>query len=155
MNETYSTPSQDTVNVLRGQLPADLNTSTLYALATLVDARGAEIDTLHPAARHAVDTRGGVTVVWLVTSDSFAAGYGDMDNRTWTVGIYAALETAVADIWRKIIADDGIFNPIFTEQAVITTLVPNPTGPTWTPADDEGAHARPPAGWASTDDTGV
>ena len=50
MNEPYSTPSQDTVNVLRTQLPADLNTSTLYALATLVDARGAEIDTLHAAA---------------------------------------------------------------------------------------------------------
>src|SRR4029079_3240694 len=128
MNETYSTPSQDTVNVLRDQLPADLNTSTLYALATLVDARGAEIYTLHVASRRAADTRGGVTVVWLVTSDSFAAGYGDMDNRTWTVGIYAALETAVADVWRKIIADDGIFHPIFTAPDVINTLVAHQSG---------------------------
>jgi len=126
-----STPSTDTVDTLRAQLPATINTSTLYALATLVDWRSATLDTLHPSVRATIHMGepGVVQVVWIVTADSYAIGGSDLDNTVSVTGVYGSLEVAVANVWRKIIADERIYNPIFTETVVQTALTPIPHYP--------------------------
>lgn len=137
-----ATPQASTVDTLRAALPASLNTSTLYALATLVDWKSATLDTLHPATRPALES-GAVQAVWIVETDSFEIGNSDLDNIHSMVGVYASLEIAVADVWRKIVAGDRIFNPVFGEHVVATVLVPTP----------DNSAAAVPYGWASTDDS--
>lgn len=148
MSEPFSTPHSTTVDDLRAQLagidPADLPTSTLYALATLADWRGATVAAL-PAD---LDTTG-VQTVWLVTADDFAAGSGDLDNRVWTVGVYASLSVAVAAVWRAIVQGHRVYNPHFDQQIVQTVTHPVPV------ICDAGSLFDVPRGWHSTEDSGL
>lgn len=114
----FSTPDADTVTRLTGLLP-DAPISTIYALATLVDWRGADVS---PLGRDLDLT--GVSTVWLVSADSFAAGFGDLDNRPWTVGVFADLHVAVAAVWREIVQRSELHNPTFDQQIVRTVLAP-------------------------------
>jgi len=148
MSQPFSTPNSATVDDLRAQLagidPADLPTSTLYALATLADGRDATVAAL-PAD---LDTTG-VQTVWLVTADDFAAGSGDLDNRVWTVGVYASLSVAVAAVWRAIVAGHRVYNPNFDQQIVQTVTHPAPV------ICDAGSLFDVPRGWHSVDDHGA
>lgn len=148
MSQPFSTPNSATVDDLRAQLagidPADLPTSTLYALATLADGRDATVAAL-PAD---LDTTG-VQTVWLVTADDFAAGSGDLDNRVWTVGVYASLSVAVAAVWRAIVAGHRVYNPHFDQQIVQTVTHPAPV------ICDAGSLFDVPRGWHSTEDSGI
>lgn len=100
---------------------------------TLAEAEnfpGATLIRCDEATRENADAAGD-PLVWLVTGDTFAAGYGDLDNREITVGIYARLHDAVTEVARRILmaagtprgwaSTDGtqmIYNPTFTELPV-------------------------------------
>jgi len=148
MSQPFSTPNSTTVDELSAQLagidPAERPTSTLYALATLADWRGVLVAAL-PAD---LDTTG-VQTVWLVTADDFAAGSGDLDNRVWTVGVYASLSVAVAAVWRAIVQGHRVYNPNFDQQIVQTVMHPAPV------ICDAGSLFDVPRGWHSTDDSGL
>jgi hypothetical protein len=100
---------------------------TLDALAVLATYRGATAEALDAQAwRQAVENS--IPTVWIVTADSHAAGYGDLDNRVEIVGTYASLAVAVADVYRMIIVGERVYNPTFTQRVIQTVLpaVPKP-----------------------------
>jgi hypothetical protein len=98
---------------------------TLDALAVLADYRGATADALDPQTWRAA-VQDSIPTVWIVLADDQESGYGDMDNRVDIVGTYASLAVAVADIYRKIIIGERIYNPTFTQRVIATTLTPLP-----------------------------
>jgi hypothetical protein len=59
--------------------------------------------------------------VWVVTADTFESGYGDLDNRTTVVAVFATLDAAARDL-PVLMAKPGerFFHPIITQTAVVS-----------------------------------
>jgi hypothetical protein len=99
---------------------ADLptNEATRAALAMLIQWRGAAVATMDEGdVARAEDA--GQFIAWTVESDSFDAGYGDLDNQHTVIGVYASLAGAVADVYAMIVRHERVYNPIFTQRPLL------------------------------------
>ncbi len=59
--------------------------------------------------------------VWVVTANTYESGFGDLDNRTAVVGVFATLEAAARELPVMMIKPgERFFHPIITQMAVVS-----------------------------------